>query len=222
MVAVALSLLIFPRANPGLPQTETPAGKLRIELFWSDYKLLKSKLSAGARQALEREAQTIFAEAGIELSFFVGAPEESWKDRLPLHSHRSRAPLGRRLVSTEQRDGRDPGRNARAGTVFIFVPVVERTIGLEVDGKVLHDGRKAHALARALARVLAHETVHVIDPEIPHGPEGSIMSANLTRALLLDHRLSFHEATSTQLLQSLAQTAGGQQGSERRNPSPLP
>ncbi len=51
-------------------------------------------------------------------------------------------------------------RNGRARTVYIFVPTVERIIGHPVDGKLIHDGRKAHALARALARVLAHETVH--------------------------------------------------------------
>ncbi|HJS75733.1 MAG TPA: hypothetical protein VJ921_15680, partial [Vicinamibacteria bacterium] len=99
-------------------------------------------------------------------------------------------------------------RNALAGTVYIFVPVVERIIGHAADGKMLHDGRKAHALSRALARVLAHETVHAIDSDIPHGPEGSVMSENLTRKLLLGHRLTLHEVTVKRLLEGLLEPAG--------------
>ena len=97
-------------------------------------------------------------------------------------------------------------QNARDATVYVFLPVVERTMGLPAEGKMLHDGRKAHALARALARVLAHETVHVIDPDIPHGPEGSVMSENLTSAVLLGHRLAFHEDTARKLFERLLES----------------
>jgi hypothetical protein len=55
--------------------------------------------------------------------------------------------------------------------------------------------------------VIAHETVHAIDPDIPHGPEGSVMSENLTSQLLLGHRLTFDETTKTRLLQSLLRPA---------------
>jgi hypothetical protein len=72
---VGLALwMILGLASAALSQTD--AGKPRIELFWSDYKLLQNKLSAGARKALEKEARSIFSEAGIELSFFVGSPED--------------------------------------------------------------------------------------------------------------------------------------------------
>ncbi len=86
--------------------------------------------------------------------------------------------------------------------------MVERIIGLAVDGnQMLHDARKAHALARALGRVLAHEAVHAIDADIPHGPEGSVMSENLTSELLLGHRLAFDGTTKARLLESLLRPA---------------
>jgi hypothetical protein len=72
---------------------------------------------------------------------------------------------------------------------------------MEANERV-HDGRKAQALARALGRVLAHETVHAIDGDIPHGPEGSVMSESLTRELLLRDRLLLHETTASLLRMS--------------------
>jgi hypothetical protein len=206
LVALALSMLAVPRADSGLSQTDAPAGP-RIELFWSDYKLLLNKLPAGARKAVENEARSIFAEAGIELSFFVGSPE----DHGIIDAHAIRIVLMPRAAEGWTLPGEAMGaileRNARTGTVYVFVPVVERIVGHSVDGKMLHDGRKAHALARALARVLAHETVHAIDPDIPHGSEGSVMSANLTSELLLGHRLTFDGTTKARLLESLLRPA---------------
>lgn len=94
-------------------------------------------------------------------------------------------------------------RSGHARTVYIFAPAVERTIGLASMAECFTmEGRPM--VWCALARVLAHETVHAIDPDIPHGPEGSVMNANLTSALLLGNRLSLHESTTTSLLKSLA------------------
>jgi hypothetical protein len=122
--------------------------KPRIELFWSDYELLEKRLSAGARKALEREARAIFSEAGIDVVFLIGSPEDHGK------SGGMRVVLMPRSAETWALPGNTMGatmeRNARAGTVYVFLPVVERTIGLPVEDKMIHDGRKAHALARAL------------------------------------------------------------------------
>jgi hypothetical protein len=179
------------------------APKPQIDLFWSDYELLTRKLSTGARKTLEREARSIFAQAGIELSFIVGSPED--------HG-RSDASAIRVILMPRSAEGWNAGgsamgavleKDARIPTVYILVPVVERTIGLSVEpNERVHDGRKAHALARALARVLAHETVHAIDPDIPHGPEGSVMSESLTRELLLGDRLLLHQSTANRLRMS--------------------
>ena len=200
--------MLFGLANSGFSQIDALAEKPRIDLFWSDYKLLLNKLPAGARKAVEREARSIFAEAGIELSFFVGSPEDLGN----ADAHAIRIVLMPRSAEGWSLRGDAMGaileRNARAGTIYVFVPVVERIIGHPVDDKMIHDGRKAHALARALARVLAHETVHAIDPDIPHGPEGSVMSDNLTLDLLLGHRLTFHESTTKRLLGLLGPAPG--------------
>jgi hypothetical protein len=180
-----------------------PTPKPRIDLFWSDYELLTRKLSAGARKALEREARSIFDEVGIELTFYIGSPED--------HG-RSDAAAVRVILMPRSAEGWNAGgsamgvvleKDARVPTVYILVPPVERTIGLSMEANErVHDGRKAHALARALARVLAHETVHAIDGNIPHGPEGSLMSESLTRELLLGDRLLLHETTAERLRMS--------------------
>jgi hypothetical protein len=177
--------------------------KPRVDLFWSDYRLLTQKLSTGGRKTLEREARSIFAEAGIELGFFVGSPED--------HG-RSDGSVVRVILMPRSAEGWNAGgsamgavleKNARIPTVYILVPVVERTIGLSMEANErVHDGRKAQALARALGRVLAHETVHAIDGDIPHGPEGSVMSESLTRELLLRDRLLLHETTANRLRMS--------------------
>ena len=203
LVALALSTLFALRADSGLSRGEAPPAKPRIELFWSDYKLLSNKLPGGARKAVETEARSIFDEAGIELSFFVGSPEDHGNSSARAIRIVLMPRSGEGWTLSGDAMGATLEKSAGAGTVFVFVPVVERIVGHSIDDKMIHDGRKAHALARALARVLAHETVHVIDPDIPHGPEGSVMSDNLTAGLLLGHRLSFHESTSKRLLERL-------------------
>jgi hypothetical protein len=188
--------------------TSSAVEKPRVQLFWSDYELLANKLSAGARKALEREVRSIFADAGIDLHFIVGSPED--------HGNRDVRAI-RIVLMPRSGEGWAMGseamgaileKNASAKTVYIFLPVVERTLGYSVDGKMLHDGRKSMALARALARVLAHETAHAIDSTIPHGPDGSVMTANLTSTLLLSERLRFHESTVEVLLRSLVVPKG--------------
>jgi hypothetical protein len=206
MVALAVSLLTLPRANPGLPQKEAPAANPRIDLFWSDYELLRRKLPSGGRNAVEREVQTILGEAGISVRFQEGSPEDNG----------ARGPLAIRIILMRHGAhtlGLSPGAMGanvvESRTVYAFFPVILQIVGEDVESnnKILHDARKGRVFARALARVLAHEIVHAIDPEIPHGPQGSVMSANLRRELLLDHRLSFHESTTRQLLESLAVTS---------------
>jgi hypothetical protein len=198
-------------ANEGL----SPTAKPRVALFWTDYRVLVSKLPPGARKAIEGEVQAIFGEAGIQVSFHVGSPE----DHEPIDAHEIRVILmprsaeGWKLVDGAM--GAILERAPRRATVYIFVPVVERTIGQSAErNEMIHDTRKAHALARALARVLAHEAVHAIDSDIPHGPEGSVMSANLTSEFLLGHRRSFDETTRKRLLESLFRPATA------RNPHP--
>jgi hypothetical protein len=198
-------------ASAGLSPTTKP----RVALFWTDYRLLVSKLEPQARKAIEEEVQAIFGEAGVEVSFHVGSPE----DHEPIDAHEIRVILmprsaeGWKLVDGAM--GAILERAPRRATVYIFVPVVERIIGQAAErNEMIHDARKAHALARALARVLAHETVHAIASDIPHGPEGSVMSANLTSAFLLGHRGSFDEMTRKRILESLLRPA------KARNPRP--
>jgi hypothetical protein len=201
MVALVISILSVPQDHPG--PMEVPVRKPRIHLFWSDYELLRRTLPSGRRIAVEREVQRIFGEAGISVRFQEGSPEDNGASgslavRIILMPH------GPNTLGVSP--GAMGANVAESHTVYIFFPVVLQILGEDVESKntVLHDGRKGRLFARALARVLAHEVVHAIDPGIPHGPDGSVMAANLTRALLLNHRLSFHETTTRRLLENLA------------------
>jgi hypothetical protein len=202
MAVLAVSLVTVPGRNPlqreALPRTS------QIDLFWSDYELLRRKLPSGGRKAVEREVEAIFVEAGISVRFQEGSPEDNGARGpfaigiilMPHGAHAlglSPAAMGANVIESQ--------------TVYVFFPVILQILGEDMETKVLHDARKGRVFARALARVLAHEFVHAIDPKIPHGPEGSLMSENLTRKLLLSHELSLHESTIMWIQKSLSGSA---------------
>ena len=202
---LGLGLALLVPAERVFSQPPAPEGRPRIALFWADYELLSRKLSSGARNAVERETRSIFEGAGIDVLFYVGSPEDWGRTG----AHEIRVVLLARSAEAWRLPPRAMGaileKTRREGTVYLFVPAIERSLGISLDrGEMVHDGRTALALARALGRVLAHETVHAIDPEIAHGPEGSLMSENLTTEHLLSHRLALHPTTAKRLVDRLA------------------
>jgi hypothetical protein len=54
-----------------------------------------------------------------------------------------------------------------APTIWVYTPTVVESLGPAADGPATPRARRA--LGLALGRILAHELVHVLAPEIPHG-----------------------------------------------------
>lgn len=89
-----------------------------------------------------------------------------------------------------------------SSAVFVFYSRVARVLGVasERDGIILPAERKR--LAKALGRVVVHELVHRVAPDLPHADAG-IMRSDLGRSLLLQSRLELDEGTRSALLAGL-------------------
>jgi hypothetical protein len=79
--------------------------------------------------------------------------------------------------------GATPTHANRRDAVFVFLPPIMRALGLEPRMKRLPTPRERIGLSRAIARVVVHELVHALAPDVEHG-EGSVMQASLSRHAL--------------------------------------
>ncbi len=91
------------------------------------------------------------------------------------------------------------------GTIFVFLEQVREVLGHFASRDPSEAPRENAELAKALARIVTHELVHVVAPDHPHATSG-LMVANLRRDKLLkrqpriDHKCAraFHLALSAQ------------------------
>jgi hypothetical protein len=67
--------------------------------------------------------------------------------------------------------------------VRVFLAEIRRTLDLDAEKTEFPKARETMILARALARVVAHEIVHAVAPEADHTTAG-LMQSELTRANL--------------------------------------
>jgi hypothetical protein len=81
------------------------------------------------------------------------------------------------------------GERGSRRNVFVFFPGLSRTLGHEGTS---YTPRRGIELARAMARVLAHEIVHVLAPERGHAAEG-LMSEQLKRGDLVSSAVSLDD-----------------------------
>ena len=168
-------------------------GTPTLHLLWNDaYRLFPTTAFEGLREELE----TIFAANGIRLrvhrarkgqsldafpeprvnAVLLPTEASSWK----LHRDSMAAAVG------------EPGHPT---SIFVFHPGVLRTLG--------HDGRKISPrrrseLARGMARVVAHELVHVLAPERRHA-SGGLMAETLTRKELTEKTIALDPETRRRL-----------------------
>jgi hypothetical protein len=94
------------------------------------------------------------------------------------------------------------GKKVPRETVFIFFPNVARTLGYDPRTPRARSPRERARLTRALARVVAHEVVHAIQPDREHDAVG-LLSLHLDRRSLLQPRLRLAKETAEALRSSL-------------------
>ena len=145
---------------------------LRLTIHWSDPEGQFPFALAG----LAREAGALFAPLGIALDW---ASADSTRVgpghvQVVLLAHdRSNGRMGSRAMACVQSGVRSQP------TTWILVPRVRASLGLPTEPRL----GEGPLLARALARVMAHELVHLIAPALPHA-NGGLMNASLGRDFL--------------------------------------
>ncbi len=150
-----------------------------LTLVWHDS--TKQFPEAGLAR-LAGEVEAIFRENGLSVTFHAAAEHENLRlipeprvnaIVVPGESARFGVPPNTMAAAHGEKGGKY--------SIFVFYAGVRRTLGHR-DGQP--SPRQLAELSRALARIVAHEVVHVLAPERGHAESG-LMSGRLTREDLL-------------------------------------
>jgi nucleotide-binding universal stress UspA family protein len=96
-----------------------------------------------------------------------------------------------------------PRAAGHQGTIYIFLEQVRRVLGHLANHDSSETAREHAELARALARILAHEVVHVVAPDHPHATSG-LMVARLRRGPLTKRKARIDQACARAFRDALA------------------
>lgn len=169
---IGLILCTCAHVAGGVAGAADAAASRRLTIHWSD----PEGQFPFAIDTLVAEARSLFAPLGIELDF---APSGTVVTRdhvqvILLALDRSGGRMGTHAMACVQN-----GPRVQPAT-WILVPQVRATLGFP-GHRVPGEGP---LLSRALARVMAHEVIHLIAPDVPHVP-GGLMNASLGRDFLI-------------------------------------
>lgn len=176
LAALALLLAFSWEAIGGASARSTPPSAASLHVIWVDVLGTASLAIPFASD----EAAAILGEAGIATTSAVGTPStELAADEIRiviLREFPGNPSLAKRVMGCTYRGGR--GR-----TTWVYLANVLWALGLpDRDGRGLL-AREQEEVGRALGRVAAHEIVHVLAPDLPHGRQG-LMAGRLSYALL--------------------------------------
>ena len=136
------------------------------------------------------EVQAIFRGLGVETAWRVGGTYgQAPIPEVPvilLSRDPAKARGEARVMGLVRRD-QQPQR-----AVWLFMEGVRFALGYPPHGEADYEG----AVARALARVAAHEIVHAIAPDVPHASEG-LMRHALDKRFLLGKRATIDARCAT-------------------------
>jgi hypothetical protein len=187
--AELLVLAALASQSPEAPATfdEAAASGRRLQLVWRDDHNLVSPLLPG----IERETRALFGSVGIRVDWRVGAANDE------PHAEE----ISVLLLSEPQGDHLPRGamgavrRNAATRVARVFLAPLEGLLRVGSQARLGLSGARGQKLARAIARVSAHEVVHVLVPDLGHTNEG-LMQASWDRAVLANDRVRLdREAT---------------------------
>jgi hypothetical protein len=159
---------------------EPLAGRLLV--VWHD----AHRLYHGTHSEVAREVQSLFEPLGLEMhwqrakQFDPPLDERTILLRIVLMPSDPAGPgwgLGGEVMGAVL-----PG-NGRARSVYVFYPTLVRGLKLEPREGRLPDFNERDLLAKALGRVVAHEMVHAVAPDVPHAKRG-LMQPSVTRSFL--------------------------------------
>jgi hypothetical protein len=157
------------------------------------------------RETMTREVERIFGDIGVNIRWKVVQPDSVYRLGLEdLNLHVFLQDVSLRAVRGRERPVMG-AVNALPGDgrwIFMSFPGVLETLGLTPSSTTLHRIDVKHEISTALGRVLAHEIVHVIDPDIPHASDG-LMCASLGQWVLTRGRPRLGSCTAARVLARL-------------------
>jgi hypothetical protein len=184
-------LLLAAGLTPPLIAGECP-GSARLALVFRDETGIGLDV-----ETVEQEVRRIFAASGIALDWRLATEEATPPEDEITVLFRPR-PESRLLEDTTLGAvNRNANRIAR-----VFLSGLERVLGVRATRPEGQRPGARQRLARALGRVLAHEVVHVVAPDLDHHGDG-LMEASLQRAFALRPRVTFDRETTDALLGGL-------------------
>jgi hypothetical protein len=159
---------------------ETPTDPIVLRAAEIDF----ASLAPLTRSVMRHELATLLATVSLRLSWRRSAPDgETQTDELRVVLLRSAG------AGTDRGAlGSAKPRTLTAATVWVYLPTVARALDVELD-VVATSPDSQRLLGLALGRVLAHEVVHVLAPELSHARAG-VMRASLHPHLLTTGRPS--------------------------------
>ena len=194
LLCIALPLLATLARSAPLPEERGRAQIIwdapTLHLLWNDAYGLYPGF---AFDAMRREVEDIFARNGLSVRVHRAKAGRSLTEYPE--------PRVNAILAPSEAESWNLGPNAMAAaigepgksrSIFVFYPVLLRTLGLR---KIRTPAQQAD-LARAMARVLAHELVHVVAPELVHAASG-LMARQLTRHLLLRRKIELDIVSRT-------------------------
>jgi hypothetical protein len=162
-----------------------------LTVVWNDH---NAHFPPSALPVLADELHRLFESNGISVRLHV--PDDGITPPEPRFNAIVTAAEGVRYRAPRDAMAATIGDH-RGHSVFVFLPGISRTLGHD---HIDHGPRKLRELSRAIARVLAHELVHVLAPDRPHTATG-LMSASLERRQLLRNTIDLDPA-SVQLVKA--------------------
>jgi hypothetical protein len=176
---------------------EQPVAPPELILLWSDP---QQCVPEAVRLELMRETGALFASWGVRLRSSQGLDADGGHDvRVVLLDQERRDERGARIL------GETHARPLEFPAVWILVPNVRAML------EHTEWGTAPGALARALARVAAHEMLHVLAPGLGHASHG-LMRPGLGARDLARPRVPVNNAFRRALLESVRRPPVGQAG----------
>jgi hypothetical protein len=189
MGSLWFSLLILSglSAEPARPLA-LDAIPLTLALRFSDPEGVVPFPQEGVRAEVER----LFAPLGVRV--VPGEDHDAPVQVVMLAADRSRGGLPAEAMGAVSRDPSTPP------VVWVLLPNVRRTLGGSPEQWPSMPGV---LLARAVGRIVAHELIHLIAPDLPHAGSG-LMHASLGRAQLLQGEVAIDPALGPTVRRRLA------------------
>ena len=135
-----------------------------VRVLWVDTRLVERFVGEVGRT----EARDVLESLGVQIAWRVGRPAtESREDEVrvvPLARHLGDVGRRRILAATSRRAG--------PRTVWVDWPGIVWVSGLENDAVPAAPAAARRRVGLVLGRVLAHELIHALLPELPHADEG--------------------------------------------------